>query len=103
MTPGRAQGFQAFSRLKLGLALIISLFVCPVLWASQEAIVTADQAVIYADEQMKSPLGYVKRGKKIKVGEVARNRAQVYPIIVSGKIGYIRVLDVSTERDALDS
>src|SRR5680860_266278 len=71
--------------------------------AVTDALVMSDRAVIYADQEMTSPIGYVPRGKKIKVGEVARNKAQVYPIIVSGKLAYIRVIDVSTEKDQLDS
>ncbi len=83
--------------------LFTSMFFCPFLWAAQEAIVIADKAVIYADKTMTSPVGYVVKGKKVTVGEVARNRAQIYPIIVSGKIAYIRTIDVSTEIDNLES
>lgn len=71
--------------------------------ASQMAIVTSDQAIVYSDRQMSSAVGFIPKGKKIKVGEVARNNAQVYPIIISGKIAYIRVLDVSTEKESVES
>jgi hypothetical protein len=83
-----------------GFALMLMLF-CQNLWAIQEAIVITDEAVIYADEQMTSPVGFVRRGRKLKVGEIARNRAQVYPLLVSGKMAYIRVRDVSTEKESL--
>lgn len=73
------------------------------LWAAQNAVVTTVKAIIYADEQMSAAVGFVSKGKKVKVGNKARNRAQVYPIIVSGKIAYIRVIDVSTERESEDS
>lgn len=82
---------------------LLLLFICPVLWAAQEAIVIAERAVIYSDRTMSSPVGYVSRGKKVTVGEIPRNRSQVYPIIVSGKIAYIRVVDISTEIESLDS
>lgn len=78
-------------------------FLCPDLWASQEAMVLADRAVIYSDREMTSPIGYVSRGKKLIVGEIPRNKAQVYPIVVSGKVAYIRVNDVTTERESMDS
>lgn len=71
--------------------------------ASQDAIVIADPAIVYSDLQMSSPVGYISKGKKIVIGEVPRNKSQVYPIIVSGRVAYIRVLDVSTEKEAMDS
>jgi len=71
--------------------------------ASQDAIVIADPAIVYSDLQMSSPVGYITKGKKIVIGEVSRNKSQVYPIIVSGRVAYIRVLDVSTEKEAMDS
>lgn len=95
--------FQLVRIFTLISALFLSLVCCPNLWAAQNAIVASDKAIIYADEQMSAPVGYVKKGKKIKIGDIARNKAQVYPIIVSGKIAYIRALDVSTEKESVDS
>lgn len=83
--------------------LFLLYFLCPDLWASQEAMVLSDRAVIYSDKEMTSPIGYVSRGKKLVVGEIPRNKAQVYPIVVSGKVAYIRVNDVTTERESMDS
>lgn len=91
----------SFSRV---IYLLFSLcFFCPKLWASQEALVVIDRAVIYADQEMTSPLGFIRKGKKVTIGEIPRNKAQVYPIIVSGKIAYIRALDVTTERESMES
>ena len=82
---------------------INALNICQNLLAAQDAMVIVDSAIIYADAQMSAPVGFVRKGKKIKVGEIPRNKAQVYPIIVSGKIAYIRVIDVSTEKESVDS
>lgn len=71
--------------------------------ASQTAVVVSPRAIIYADQQMSAPVGYVSRGKKIRVGEIPRNKSQVYPVIVAGKVAYIKVSDVSTELVSLDS
>lgn len=95
--------YQLLSSSSLRYLTLLIVFFCPHLEAAQEAVVTADKAVIYSDLDMTSPVGFVRRGKKITVGEIARNKAQVYPIVVSGKVAYIRVLDVSTEREAIDS
>lgn len=83
--------------------LFVFLMFCPLLWASQEAVVIADKAIIYSDKTMSSPVGYIPRGKRVTVGEVPRNRAQVYPIIVSGRVAYVRVVDLSTELESIDS
>jgi len=69
--------------------------------AAQEAIVSAEKALIYADKNMTSPLGFITRGKRIRIGEIPRNRSQVYPVVISGKIAYIRAQDISTEEMAL--
>lgn len=95
--------FQLFpSRLPVIVAFI-SLIFCPFLWAAQTAMVISDRALIYADELMTSPIGYVRKGKKIKIGDIPRNRAQVYPIIVSGKVAYIKAQDVDNQRQSMDS
>lgn len=95
--------FQLFRYLPLIFVTFISMCHVQDLWAVQDAMVSVDSAVVYSDEQMSSPVGYIRKGRKIKVGDVARNRAQVYPIIVSGKVAYIRVIDVSTEKESVDA
>ena len=72
-------------------------------FAAQYAVVTAERALVYSDQQMSSPLGYIARGKRVRVGEIPRNQAQIYPVIISGKVAYIRVIDVSTEKSGVDS
>lgn len=67
--------------------------------ASVEAIVIAEKAVIWADVQRSAPLGYVTKGKQVTVGEVPRNKNQVVPIVVSGRIGYIAIDDLSFDED----
>lgn len=76
---------------------------CPFSWAAQDAVVVAQEAIIYSDQEMTSPIGYISFGKKVKIGEVARNKASVYPIVVSGKIAFIKVVDVSTQKESMDS
>ncbi len=76
------------------------IFDCQNLLASQEAIIVSENAIIYADKKMSAPVGYVRKGKRVRIGSVARNRAQVYPIVVSGKVAYVRSLDVSPVSEA---
>lgn len=83
--------------------LFLLFFLCPNSWAVQDAMVISDRAFVYSDTDMTGPVGYISRGKKIVVGEIPRNKAQVYPIMVSGKVAYIRVIDVTTEKASIDS
>ena len=98
-----SQKFHILPRFLFLYLLFLVFFSCPKLWASQDAMVIADRAIIYSDKEMTSPIGYVARGKKIKVGDIPRNRAQVYPVAVSGKVAFIRVIDVTTEKSSMDS
>lgn len=79
--------------------IVVTLMICPKSWAAQEAIVISEKAIIYSNQLMQGPLGYISRGKKVTIGEVGRNKNQVYPIVVSGKIAYIRAKDISFELD----
>jgi hypothetical protein len=68
-------------------------------YAAQWATVSADKAVIYSDQQMTSAIGFIKRGKKVRVGEVARNKGSLLPIIVDKKIAYIRIIDLKSAKE----
>lgn len=81
------------------LILLAIMLTGPQLQAAQTAVVQVEQAPIYADKEMTSPLGQVPMGKKLRVGSVARNRGQVVPVIVSGKVAWIRIKDLYLEDD----
>lgn len=88
----------------LGVFLILlTIFHCPFSLAAQDAVVVVDRAVIYADEKMTSPIGFVRSGKRIKVGNKAKNNGMVYALVVSKKIAYIKVEDVSTAKESVES
>ena len=67
--------------------------------SAQKVTVSTSKAIIYADRELTLPLGYVSMGKELKVGEVARKGGQVLPLIVSGKVAYIKVSDISLSKD----
>ncbi len=87
------------------LKIILLLFMATTAQAAQWAKVTSDKAVIYADQQRIAPIGFIKKGKKIRVGEVVRNNGTVLPIAVQGKVAYINIedLDISYSQKVLDS
>lgn len=93
---------RTFTRLAAYLFFLL-LYSIPNGQAAQVAMVVAERAIIYSDSAMTSPVGYISKGKKLMVGNIARNKGQVYPIKVSGKIAYLKVRDVTTEKDSMDS
>lgn len=74
-------------------------------FAAQWAKVTSDKAIIYADQEQLAPIGYIKKDKRVRVGEIVRNNGRVLPIVVSGKIAYIEVedLDISYSHKILET
>ena len=74
---------------------MILLFFTKSVFAMQYAIVRNRRSVIYSDYLRTSPIGYVRKGRKVRVGSVSRNKGRVLPIVVSGKIAYISVSDLS--------
>lgn len=76
------------------IAFFIYFFFSPIILAAQVGIVTSNKAVIYADIEMQSPIGFVKKGKQIAVGNVKRRRGEILPVVVNGKIGWVRVSDL---------
>ncbi len=94
-----------FSRFLKHLSLSVfclCFLVCPESLAAQQAIVLAEKAIVYADQEMTSPLGYLVRGKKVKVGDTRLNNHTVYAFVLRGKVAYISAVDVSTELDSTD-
>jgi hypothetical protein len=72
------------------------LFLLPLsAWPARNAVVVAEKAIIWAEAERASPLGFVRKGKILRVGEVERAKGQVLPVLVSGRVGYVAVQDVS--------
>ncbi len=63
-------------------------------FGSQKAVVSTENAVVFADIDLSAPIGTIHQGKEIKVGAISRKNGTVLPIIVTGKIAYIQVKDV---------
>lgn len=69
-------------------------------WSGQTAYVKSRIAYIYSDQDLQSPIGFIRQGKKLTVGEISRKRGSLLPIVVSGRIAYIKRADLSLQ-DAL--
>lgn len=57
--------------------------------------ITAPKAVVYADENMFSPIGYIAYGKIIKVGNPRKVNRDLVPLIINGKIAFIEVKNIN--------
>jgi hypothetical protein len=79
--------------------LIIWTLFINIALASQQAVVASEKAIIYADMKQEHPIGYLPKWKRIKVGDIARNAGQVVPIVISGKVAYIKTDDISVARE----
>jgi len=63
--------------------------------AARDAWVTVPEAVVWGDVDRTAPLGYIRRGKKLRVGDANQQRGEVVPLAVSGRIAYVSVADLS--------
>lgn len=77
------------------LILIFFINLIPHTWAAQVAIVKSSKAIVYAESSLATPIGYVTSGKKLLVGEVPQERGTVLPVVVAGKIAYVRLVDIN--------
>ena len=93
--------------LKLFIFLLTASFFClnSSVYSAQWAVITSEKAPVFSDVQMSSVIGFITRGKRVRVGEVPKNKGRVLPLIVNKKIAYIQVDDiaVTTDKDAIYS
>ncbi len=79
--------------------LIFLINILPLARAAQVAVVKSSKAIVYAEASLATPIGYVTSGKKLLVGEVAQERGTVLPVVVAGKIAYVRLVDINVVED----
>jgi len=82
-------------KFPLTLVILLCFFYSSLIEAAQDAIVKVDKAVIYSDTTLKSPIGFVRKGKKVRVGERLVRKGILLPIIISGKLAYIKISDLT--------
>lgn len=67
------------------------------------ARVISPKAIVYADENMLTPLGYISNGKAIIVGNPRRINRDLVPLVVYGRLAFIETKDIrfddSTEEE----
>lgn len=80
----------------LAVAIIFGFMLLQTAYAARWATIVSDKAIIYSDIQMTSKIGFIKKGKKVRVGEKARNKGRLLPIIINKRIAYIKIADLQT-------
>ena len=64
------------------------------------ARIITPKAIVYADENMLSPLGYIANGKAIIVGNPRRMNRDLVPLVVYGRLAFIEIKDIRYEDTA---
>ncbi len=85
-------------KLKIVLSTLLFIF-CSQVLAAQIAVISVSKAVIFSDQKLTAPIGYISYGKKIKVGEVEKQDGTILPVIVSGRVAYIQIKDIALLND----
>lgn len=99
-----------FNALILG---CIFLFVTPLIASAESdpseqlagphtARVTVPRAVVYSDENMNSPLGYISNGKLITVGNPRKRNPELLPLVVYGRLAFIESKNISFENESIE-
>ena len=67
--------------------------------AYKVAVINVPETVVFSDLAMTSPIGFIRGGRVLKVGEKMRMKGTLVPIVVSGRVAYIQVKDLRYVED----
>lgn len=70
-------------------------------YAIQKARIIVKEALVYADIGLKSPIGKIRFGKMIQVGDTKRKHGSIITTVLNGRIVYMKVSDLALEKDIL--
>lgn len=84
--------------MRIIIAITLALL-CLETLAAKVATVTTAKAVVFADKELTSPLGYVRFGKKVRVSDNPIGIGDIYAVIVSGRVAYIQAKDLSVSNE----
>lgn len=101
-----------FNKLFATILSLLFMFVTPnIVWGETEQIpegathlarVIAPRAIVYSDENMNSPLGYISNGRLVTVGNPRKKNPDLVPLVVYGRLAFIEVKNLQYENDSLD-
>lgn len=69
--------------------------------AYEYAYTINDTTIVYADMALKMPIGYIKEGRKLVVGNGVNEKNTITPIILDGKIVFVKSADITFENGGI--
>ena len=96
-----------FFRIEL-ILITLFIFVTNSIWAQSNiteprvAKIIVPRAIVYADETLQTPLGYIANGKLIAVGNPRKVNKEIVPTIVSGRLAYVEVSDLEYQEERIE-
>ncbi len=82
-------------RIAKTVTLLLLISICSTAFASKLAVVKEQKSVVYADEDLRAPIGTLSQGTQIKIGEKFRKGGTVAYTTYENRIVYIKVSDIS--------
>lgn len=64
-------------------------------YAFRYAYTTNDKTLVYADKKLEVPIGYIRSGRKVKVGDKSYNKFTMTTIMVAGRVAFIKTEDLT--------
>ncbi|MBT7609426.1 MAG: hypothetical protein HN576_06705 [Bacteriovoracaceae bacterium] len=68
-------------------------------YAVRYGLVVSKRAVVYSDKKLESPIGFIRAGKKIMIGETERRRGSIISTVVTGRIVWVKLSDIAIETE----
>ncbi|WP_127717641.1 hypothetical protein [Halobacteriovorax sp. HLS] len=84
------------------ITILLSFLITFSISAARVATITSPKAVVFSDQNLSTPIGYISYGKKVKVGDVEKKDGTILPVIISGRVAYIQTKDILIKRTADD-
>ncbi|MDO9183535.1 MAG: hypothetical protein Q7U04_14060 [Bacteriovorax sp.] len=66
------------------------------------ARVIVSKAIVYSDENLNSPLGYISNDKLISVGNPRKKNPDIVPLIVYGRLAFIESKNIHFEQNSME-
>jgi hypothetical protein len=72
------------------------------IYGAKIARVSVSRAIVYSDESMNSPLGYISSGKLITIGNPRKRNPDLAPLVVYGRLAFIELKNIQYEDEATE-
>jgi hypothetical protein len=81
------------------LLVFILILLSTNIMAFRYAYTTNIKTIVYADKSLDIPIGYIRSGRKIRVADNSLKNNTIVPMIVTGKIAYVKTEDLTFKLD----